>query len=85
MPSTTAIAKPPKLPGDIRVRAAELIDIPRGDRRAVDAARPVRAAGRSQLKEAKVAETFIAAARKVLEMRATDYVGFSVDHQQRCS
>lgn len=33
---------------------------------------------RSQLKEAKVAETFIAAARKVLELRATDFVGTSV-------
>ncbi len=31
-----------------------------------------------QLKEAKVAETFIDAARKVLELRATDFVGFSV-------
>lgn len=33
---------------------------------------------RAEIKEAKVAETFIAAARKVLEMRATDFVGFSV-------
>lgn len=32
----------------------------------------------STLKEAKVAETFIAAARKVLELRATDYVGTTV-------
>ncbi len=44
---------------------------------------PYKRLGR-QLKEAKVAETFIAEARKLLEMRATDYVGASVDHQQ-CS
>ncbi len=31
-----------------------------------------------QLNQAKVSETFIAAARKVLEMRATDFVGFNV-------
>ena len=31
----------------------------------------------SQLKRAKVAETFIAAARNVLELRATDFVGAS--------
>ncbi|WP_332644714.1 hypothetical protein [Aeromicrobium sp.] len=73
----SATAKPPKLPSTSAYGRQNSSTY----REAIDVRStllgPYKRLGR-QLKEAKVAERFIAEARKLLEMRATDYVGASV-------